>query len=458
MADVRARLRPLGLFRSTPVRLAIVLVLLFTAASIGTFGFAYVEIRRSIEKQLEASLDQRVAGFRAIEDPVTLAALVQAEAAATDPEDRVFAFLGPDGALVGNAQAELRGADVRLSRRPNGRELGDNGYATRAVPLAGGVLVVAESRAPLSDLEEVFLGLVGLSLVPTMLLSLSAAVWLALASARRVRRIEAALARLADGELSTRVGDTGRKDDLARIAAGIDRMAAAQEAATAALRQVSTDIAHDLRTPVQRLAVHLAALRERLSENSPEAAIADRAVDEAARAVDIFQSLLQIAQIEGGGPRTRFGPVDLAEVLRTLAEVYEPAAEDTGHALDLLPLPHGTVVTSGDKSLICRAVANLIENALRHTPAGSRITLGLDRGPKAVVLCVSDDGLGVATQELSNVVRRFYRLERSRTTQGHGLGLALVAAIAELHGAALALSDNAPGLRVTLAFPSNSSD
>ncbi|PKP63923.1 MAG: two-component sensor histidine kinase [Alphaproteobacteria bacterium HGW-Alphaproteobacteria-8] len=442
-----------GLWRSTPVRLALGLVLLFSVVSLATLGFAYLHLRGSIKGQIEGSLDALLADFRVIDNPETLAALVAVEAAATDPRNRIFVFIGPDGASVGNAAAELHGAQVRLMRREGGRRLDEDDYETRVAPMAGGVMIVAESRAPLKEPEETFVRLIGLSLIPTILVSLSVGVWLALVSARRVRRIEGALDRLAEGDLAARVAETGRADDLARIGDGIDRMATAQQAATAVLRQVSTDIAHDLKTPVQRIAVLLSDLRDRLPEDGPESAIAERAALEAERAVAVFQSLLQIAQIEGGSPRARFKPVDLGEILRTFAEIYGPAAEDADHVLHLAPLPQGPLTVPGDKGLLGQVVANLIENALRHTPAGSRIDLALVRDGGRLVLSVADTGPGIPENARALVLRRLYRLERSRTTPGHGLGLSLVAAIADLHGAALALSDNAPGLRVRLSFP-----
>ncbi|MFN3646068.1 MAG: ATP-binding protein [Gemmobacter sp.] len=435
------------------MRLALGLVALFSLVSVVTLGAAFVQIRGNLSEQIAASLDQHVAGFRVTENANTLAALVAAEAAAADPENRIFVFIAPGGASVGNARAAIQGAEVRLSRKDGGLKLGAGGYETRLVPMAGGLLVVGESLEPLKDLEDTFLDLIALNLIPTILVSLAAGVWLAAASARRVRRIEVALDRMAGGDLSARIAERGRNDDLGRIAAGIDRMADAQETATASLRQVSVDIAHDLKTPVQRMAVLLSDLRDRLPEDGPEADLAARAAEEADRATAVFQSLLQIAQIEGGSPKARFAPVDLGAVLRTFVEIYEPSAEDSGHTLRLAPMPEGPVLVSGDRTLLGQAVANLIENGLRHTPAGARIEIGLARAAGHVVLTVADDGPGIPEDERDKVLRRLYRLERSRTTPGNGLGLSLVAVIAHVHGAELSLDDNGPGLRVRLSFP-----
>ncbi len=445
------RLRPL--LRSTPVRTALVLVAMITLVSLTTFSLAYLAVRRDMSANIAANIDQHLAGFRVAATADTLAALVAAEAAGANPADRVFVFLSSGGVSVGNAAAKVSGDEVQLTPLSGGRALSRFGYISRIVPVAGGLLVVAESREALSDLETTFIKLAVFNLVPTFLLSVGGAVLISLSGARRVRRIEATLDRMAEGDLTARVADRQRRDDLARIGAGIDRMGAAQEAATVALRQVSADIAHDLKTPVQRIAVLLSDLRDRLPETGPEADIAARATEEAERAVAVFQSLLQIAQIEGGSPRSRFAPVDLAELMRTFAEIYEPAAEDSGHALTLRLPGDGPVMVTGDKGLLGQVIANLLENALRHTPAGTRLALSLERHSNGVDLSLADTGPGIPESERDKVLRRLYRLERSRATPGNGLGLSLVAAIADLHGAALILGDNGPGLRVTLRFP-----
>lgn len=441
-----------ALLRSSPVRLALGLVALFATVNLVSLGFAWFQLRGNVEDQIAANLEQQVAGFRVTDNPRTLAALVRAEAAAVDPRTRILVFIAPGGDTFGNASAGLRGREVEIRPREQGGELGTDGYELRTEPMAQGLLVVGESRAPIRVMEKTLIGLLVMSIIPTLLISLGAGVWMSLAAARRVRRIETTLEDLAQGHMGARVAETGRSDDLSRIGTGIDRMAAAQEASISALRQVSTDIAHDLKTPVQRISVLLADLRDRLTEASPEAAIAERAEREAERAASVFQSLLMIAQIEGGSTRSRFTAVDLCEIAATFAEIYTPAAEDSGHVLTLDSQTDGPTLVRGDKALLGQLLANLIENALRHTPGGSRVSLAVTRHPREIVLSVADDGPGIPKEERDNVLRRLYRLERSRTTPGNGLGLSLVQAIAELHGARLSLRDNFPGLRVELRF------
>ncbi|MET4129731.1 HAMP domain-containing sensor histidine kinase [Roseovarius sp. MBR-6] len=452
MAETRRISGLLHLLRSSPVRLAVGLVILFALVNLLSLGLAWLKIRGNVEAQIAANLDQQIAGFRVTRDPRTLATLVEAEAAAVDPANRILVFVSPGGVSYGNAIAEIRGREISLSQREEGRALSKVGYEYRTRAMAQGLLVVAESRRALRETEEIFVAVLIFSILPTVLISLGVGTWIAIASARRVGRIESALRLLEEGNFAARVAEQGRRDDLARIGAGIDRMAQAQEAAISALRQVSADIAHDLKTPIQRISVILADLGERLADGSTEAEMAARAAAEAERAAAVFQSLLLIAQLEGGGGKSQFREVDLAEVLRTMTEIYAPSAEDSGHILVLEDLPDRPVRVHGDRGLIGQLVANLIENGLRHTPPGSRITLALEGTPREALVTVSDTGPGIPEAERAPVFRRLYRLEGSRTTPGNGLGLSLVQAIADLHGAHLSLGDNHPGLRVAIRF------
>lgn len=438
---------------STPMRQAIGLVAVVAVVNLVTLGLAYLNLRGGVEDGLRANLAQHMAGFQVAASPTALEILVAAEADAADPAQRVFVYIAPDGRVTGNADARLTGDGVEIRRKADGRPLGAYGYFPRVERMAGGILVIGESRAPLGELRETFLVLLALSLAPTVLVSLGAGAMIAARARRRVDQIEATLARLSEGALDARIpAEPGREDDLARIGAQINRMAAAQEASTEALRQVSTDIAHDLKTPLQRMAVILHELRDTLPDDGAEAALADRAIAEAEGAVGVFHALLRIAQIEGGGARAQFAPVDLARVAAEMAELYAPSAEESRRRIGL-HLPGAPVTVSGNRGLIGQALANLIENALRHTPDGTDIDISVRRTGGTAELEVADRGPGIPAEERDKVLRRLYRLEQSRTTPGHGLGLALVAATAAAHGAELILGDNAPGLSVRLRFP-----
>ncbi len=438
---------------STPMRQAAGLVAVVAGVNLVTLGLAYLSLRTSVEGSMRANLAQHMAGFQVAASPQALEILVAAEADAADPAQRVFVYIAPDGRVTGNADALLSSDGVEIRRQPEGRPLSEDGYFPLIERKAGGILILAESRTPLKELGETFLALLLLSLAPTVLISLGAGAIIATRARRRVDLIEATLGRLSEGALDARIPlEPGRKDDLARIGAQVNRMAAAQEASTEALRQVSADIAHDLKTPLQRMTVLLHDLRDSLPEDGAEAALADRAIAEAEGAVGVFHALLQIAQIEGGGARAGFVSVDLARTAAEITELYTPSAEESGRRIGLT-CPEGPALVSGNKGLIGQALANLIENALRHTPAGTDIDITVRRIDGTLELAVADHGPGIPVEERDKVLRRLYRLERSRSTPGNGLGLALVSATAALHGADLILGDNVPGLIVTLRFP-----
>ncbi|APX90962.1 two-component sensor histidine kinase [Brevirhabdus pacifica] len=437
------------------MRMAIGLVLLFSVISLLSLGGTYLVLRNTFDQALRDDLRQEVAGFRAAPSAAALAALVEAQARVTDPDRRIVSYLAPDGRAYGNGAIERseEGFRIVVFDRPNTpvRE----SYLALTAGLHRGQLTVANSRSQIDDLGEMFATVLLLSLLPTVIFALGGGLLIARRTARRLTAVEATLDRLASGDLAARVPELpGRADDLTAIAARVDRMAEAQQQSVSALRQVSADIAHDLKTPIQRVSV----LLDRLQGNAgldPEAReLARRAGAETENIVATFQSLLQIAQIEGGSPRSRFEVLDLAALAATLAEVYEPAAEEGGRRLVLEA--EAPVRVNGERRLLGQVLANLIENALRHTPPGSLIELSVresgENGGQAV-LELRDNGPGIPAEERGNVLRRLYRLEQSRSTPGSGLGLSLVSVIADLHGATLELGDNAPGLVVTLRFP-----
>lgn len=442
------------LLRSAPLRLALGLVALFAAVSLLSLAGSYWLTRATILDALEADLQTAVAGLAATPDAPSLAATVTAQAQATDPDRQLLSFVDAGGVGFGNFEPAGTWLGLRTLVLDEARTGHDGTFLALAQPLHGGRLMVGLGGEQLGDLRETFLNVLLLSLLPTVALGLAGGLLLARRQGRRVEAISATLGRLAAGDLAARIPAwPGPADDLSLIGAGIDRMASAQEASVTSLRQVSADIAHDLKTPVQRIRLLLGDLLSRLPEDGAEAQVAARAVEEAERAAAIFESLLLIAQVEAGTPRSRFAPVDLGELAATVADIYGPAVEDGLHELRLRLAP-GPVLVQGEKGLLQQAVANLLDNALRHTPPGTRIELAVEARRGLPAITVADDGPGIPEAERAFVLRRFARLERSRTTEGHGLGLSLVAAVAELHDAELAIEDNAPGLRVRLSFPS----
>ncbi|MDR3527601.1 MAG: HAMP domain-containing sensor histidine kinase, partial [Rhizomicrobium sp.] len=219
------------------------------------------------------------------------------------------------------------------------------------------------------------------------------------------------------------------------------------------LRQVSTDIAHDLRTPLTHLRHKLESVRSESASPQDYAAAVDSAVGECDKLLDIFTALLRIAQIEAGARRAAFGEIDIKALVEEARDMYGPGLDDSKHVLRVKAEP--VPALRGDAQLLMQLISNLLDNAATHTPAGTEITLSCAMVGGTPKLVVADNGPGISDSERKNVLRRFYRCEQSRSTEGSGLGLSLVAAIAELHDATLILAANAPGLRVEVAFPSH---
>lgn len=435
-----------------PLRLALGLVVLFSAVSLISLAASYVLTERSFEQAIRADLSQRIAGFRAAPTAAALSTLVEAEARETDPERLALSYLAPNRRQYGNAviARDAEGYHV-LSLSQESPDLSGD-YLALTTSLQGGQLTIARSLSEIEALRAVFLNILGLSLLPTVLIALSGAVYLARRSARNVAAVGKTLDRLTSGDLQARVRpESDWSEDLAEIGTKIDEMARAQESSVAAIRQVSSDIAHDLKTPIQRVAVHLEDLSNREELAPPARDLVDQARTELDGVVSVFGSLLQIAQIESGTPKSAFVPLDLADLIGTCVELYEPSASDSGHDLSTRIAPD-TPPIMGDRNLLLQLLANLIENALRHTPEGSEITLELKQQPEGVVFSVADTGPGIPEGETENVLQRLYRLDRSRMTPGSGLGLNFVSVVARLHGANLVLRDNAPGLRIDITF------
>jgi signal transduction histidine kinase len=316
----------------------------------------------------------------------------------------------------------------------------------------GVLLAVGTDLRQIGDLKEAiataFLWTVGLAGV----LGISGGALLSRAFLRRVDTIARTAEAIIGGDLGRRVPMRGTGDDLDRLAGTLNRMLDRIAILMDSLRQVSTDVAHDLRTPLSRLYQRLEDARAHARSMADYEASIDAALGEAQGLLETFSALLRIAQVEGASPRAGFIEVNLTAVAEAVSDAYRLDAEEADHQL-IATIAEGVVV-SGDQELLTQTLANLVENALRHTPPSTHIRVRLESSPETgALLLVEDDGPAVAEADLPRLTDRFYRGERSRTTPGNGLGLSLVSAVAELHGAKLSLTAMKPGLRVSLAFP-----
>lgn len=278
-----------------------------------------------------------------------------------------------------------------------------------------------------------------------VLLALAFGLFTAWRLERRLRAVSGAAEAVMQGDLARRLPLSGAADEFDRLAATVNALLSRLETVIEGMKQVTVDVAHDLRGPLSRLRQRLEIAQARPRDAAADAALLDAALEELDGILATFTALLRIAQLEAGPPLPggQAPVVDLSATVATLAEAYEVAAEEAGRVLAAEIAPGQRV--HGDQALLRQMLSNLLDNALAH--GGSHLAVTLRPGP---ILEVTDDGPGIPEAERPRVLRRFYRLDRSRGTPGSGLGLALVAAVARRHGAEPVLSDAKPGLRVTL--------
>jgi signal transduction histidine kinase len=446
------------LFRTASFRLAALYVALFALSALILGAAVFLAARSALEQQTSARLQTEAVFLRDEFRTGGLDRLV----ASVHARGRGASAL--DYLLQDSNGLHLAGEmPTTPALRPgwttidvaDAREDGGRPERVRALvsDLGGGLLLaVGDDIGRIAQVEEAiataFLWTVGLAAV----LGIGGGALLSRTFLARVDGIARTAEAIISGDLGRRVPVRGANDDLDRLAATLNRMLDRIGVLMESLRQVSSDVAHDLRTPLSRLLQGLEYARTHARSVSDYEAAVEGAMREAEGLLGTFSALLRIAQVEGA-PRAGFRAVDLSAVAESVVDAYRPDAEEAGHRLaaDIAP---GCIV-DGDEELLTQAVANLVENALRHTPGGTRIQVRLFRDRDAAeTLTVQDDGPGVATHDAPRLTRRFYRGERSRTTSGNGLGLSLVAAVAELHRAELRLKDAGPGLCVSLRIPS----
>jgi len=265
---------------------------------------------------------------------------------------------------------------------------------------------------------------------------------------RRLETISSSAEAIIRGDIRRRMPVGPSKDEFDQLAATLNRMLDRIEGLLDNLRQVSSDIAHDLRTP-------LARLRNRLERNALDDPGSGALINDAIRQLDevlsLFEAILRVAEVESGETKRFFEPVDVTALLTELAESYAPAFEDQGRALIWSVEPD--LAANGDRELLAQAIVNLLENAQRHTPSDTIIRMTGASAGRLLCLQVADNGPGVPARDLNRITKRFARVETSRNTAGHGLGLSLVSAVAKLHGGRLILRDSAPGLSAAIEIP-----
>jgi signal transduction histidine kinase len=271
---------------------------------------------------------------------------------------------------------------------------------------------------------------------------------------RRVDAITETSRTIMAGDLSRRMPVAGSNDELDRLSASLNEMLAQIERLMVGMKEVSSNVAHDLRTPLTRLRARAEAALRTSSAKEHSAALRQTIV-ESDKLLQTFSALLSIARAEAGQLRDNLDAIDVAHVLRDVAELYEPLVEDAGGSLKLSETPHIPVLA--DRQLLSQAFSNVIDNAMKYgaTAGGDAVQIEIDAkimGGQAVI-SVADAGMGIAAENRERVLERFVRLDESRSKPGNGLGLSLVASVMKLHGGNLELLDAEPGLKAILTLP-----
>ena len=454
-------------FRTTSFRLAIGYAVLFVVSVMVIMGTTYLAATSEMRGIVRSSIFEDMRAFRtaAADGGAEGLRVAVQDRSENAPEDRFYLLLGPGGIrLEGNLSPAIWKVGL-TDRRLGEGEIDRSGVLQVAASqnpdhevrllsqgemMSGYSVLSGRNAHILDETQEIILSAVLWGCLATTLLALVGGYIVSIGPSRRVDEIAATTRQIVSGRLDLRLPVSGRRDELDRLAGDINGMLAKIEVLMSSLKQVSADIAHDLRTPLARLRQRLESVRRQPREAAEYEAAIDGAIEETDATIETFNALLRISQIEAGARKARFAPIDLSALLEKLADVYAEVAADEGHRFDCTIAPGIHVL--GDGELLTQMVANLLENAINHCREPALIALSLGSEGRGAVLAIADNGPGIPANEREKVFRRLYRLDRSRTTPGSGLGLSMVAAIAELHGAGVEALDNDPGLLMRITF------
>lgn len=455
------------LVRSTTFRLTLVYLFIFAFYAAALLAYFALNTGRLITEQITATVDAEIAGLT---EQYTVGGLRQlvltVENRSLRPGSSLYLVTAPTGqALAGNVGSlapgvlDKTGWSETVYRRLDEQEATEHSALVRITQLTGGFrLLVGRDLEERARMNEIITAAARGSVALVVVLGLAGGFFVTRRVLRRFDAMTETTQRIMGGDLAERLPVTGTGDEVDRLAINLNAMLDRIEALMLGLKEVSDNIAHDLKTPLTRLRNRCeAALRTAKSENDYRAAL-DGMIEESDGLIRTFDALLMIARAESGQARDNMKEFDAGEIVRGVAELYEPLAEEKGLSLTVdVPAP---ATIKGNRELLSQALANLIDNAIKYgrtegaaAAAPPEITLGVRQENDRVLVIVGDRGPGIAEADRARAVERFVRLPQSLAVSGSGLGLSLAAAVARLHGGELRLEDNAPGLRVVISLP-----
>lgn len=448
------------LLRSSSFRLSFIYMLLFAGSVLILLGFIYWSTVSYMSQQTDATIEAEITGLaeqyregglnelintikhRVEADPDSSSVYLFASSSYTPLAGNINSWPDTQPDEDGWLNFELK--DIRADGRI---------FQARARPfiLQGGLhLLVGRDIRELRATQKLIINALVWGIVLMLALALAGGIVMSRSMLRRIDRINQVSREIMAGDLQRRVDTTGSKDEFDQLAVSLNAMLDEIERLMAGIRQVTDNVAHDLRTPLTRLRTRLEQLGSRLDTASPDYKYVEQSISDADQLLATFGALLRIARIESGALRENFSDVDLAALICDAAELYEAVAEEKKLVIDLQlgasPIVHG------DRDLLFQASINLLDNAIKYSPQAGQISLRVSNRNNCPCFTISDHGPGIPVEERSRVLQRFYRLDSSRTHPGSGLGLSLVAAVADMHNAELRLDDNHPGLVAEICF------
>ena len=452
------------LLRTTAFKLALAYLAVFATLSMVVLTYVSWHANALIAGQLNATVNAEITGLaeQYRQGGIRKLVAVVDERSNRSNNGSIYLLTTFTGDVLAGNVAGLPGASLAEAgeRELPYQRVGEQATApypavVRVFVLPGGYrLLVGRDTEERERLAGVIANAVQWSLALVVVLGLAGGVFVAKRVRKRLDAMTETSRSIMAGDLSGRLAVTGSGDEFDRLAEAVNAMLERINELMVGLKEVSDNIAHDLKTPLTRLRNRAeAALRDARSEEDWQGSI-EQIIGEADGMIRIFNALLLIARAESGGVRGQFAEVDVAEIAHGVAELYEPLAEERGARLTV-DAP-SQIAVNGSRELIGQVVANLVENALNYATgqgAGDEVTVTAANDGASARIVVADRGPGIPPADRSRAVERFVRLDTSRSRPGSGLGLALANAVARLHGGTLALDDNEPGLKVTMTLP-----
>jgi signal transduction histidine kinase len=448
--------------RSSTLKLALISIGIFGAAVIALFGYVYWSTASYVRSRSDRAIAAEQAILQKAYDSAGRGGLIAAIAQRIADErfdGGIYLLADPSFAPVAG-NLKVWPSDMKGSKGWGTFSASDWKPDAANRPLLratfetlpdGSHLLVGKDIGDLDEFVAKIKTALALGVLLIFVLAGVASLYVTRRTVGRIEAINATSRSIMQSGLGKRIPLRGTRDEWDQLAENLNLMLDRIEALMGEVKQVTDNVAHDLRTPLTRMRGRLEKASGKARDGNQDQALIADTIGDLDGVLGMFTSLTRIAQIEANDRTAGFRAVNLAEIAGEVVELFDAAAEDKGSHLNTTGA--SLALVSGDRDLLFDAVANLVDNAIKHGRDAGQVTVEVTQNEDGAAISVSDDGPGIPVNECQHVFKRFYRLERSRRTPGNGLGLSLVAAVARLHAANINMLDNAPGLKFQLRFP-----